>query len=63
MRNGGKNKIVVFIILFSVVISTPETFNARSPSPDGSYRKYQGETSHVPGRLLNGDAEVNYLED
>ncbi|KAJ8333444.1 hypothetical protein SKAU_G00414520 [Synaphobranchus kaupii] len=30
---------------------------------NGSDREYQGKTGHLPGRLLNGDAEVNYLED
>jgi len=27
MKNGGKNQSIAFIILFSVVISIPETFN------------------------------------
>jgi len=27
MKNGGKNKSIAFIILFSVVISIPEMFN------------------------------------
>jgi len=75
MKNGGKNKSVAFIILFSI----PETFNGldlldvRAPFPppqiesdcdsDGSDGESQGETAHLPSRLLNGNAEVNYLED
>jgi hypothetical protein len=27
MKNGGKNKSIAFIILFSVVMSVPETVN------------------------------------
>jgi len=30
---------------------------------DGSNGEYQGETAHLPSRLLNGNAEVNYLEE
>ncbi len=30
---------------------------------DCSDGEYQGETAHLPARLLNGYAEVNYLED
>jgi len=30
---------------------------------DGSNRESQGERAHLPSRILNGNAEVNYLED
>lgn len=30
---------------------------------DGSDREHLAETGHLPGRLLDGDAKVNYLED
>ena len=30
---------------------------------DCSDREYQGKTGHLPVRLLNGDAQVTYLEE
>ncbi len=46
------------------VISTVEKVAVETDcDSDCSDREYQGETDHLPLRLLNGDAEVNYLKD
>ena len=49
-------------VYYITVIPTVEK-DAIESDCDCSDREYQGETGHLPTRLLNGEAEVTYLED
>jgi len=72
MKNGGKNKSIALIILLSVSqkCSMCWTFltyvTPLPPTPKLKVtvivmaQEYQVEKAHLPSRLLNGDAEVNW---